>query len=351
MLCIPLFACERYNRQVRIEFFDIMPGEEEALRSHLSAEHDVRFHEEALSEKNAPTNADIISVFVKSEVNRAVIDRMPGLKLISTRSMGYDHLDISYARSKGIRVVNVTTYASHPVAEFTFALLLNVTRRIYHAYNQLREGMNFDIRGLKGFNLYGKTLGVVGTGRIGRNVAAIARGFGMNVVAFDAHPDNALAAELGFTYATLNDLVAAADIVSLHLPFTEETRHLFDATLFATFKKGSIFINTARGELVDTHALVAALRDGTLWGAGLDVLEAERQLHEEIAEVAADADGIDYRLLTANHVLIDMPNVIVTPHIAFETEEAMQEITRSTGASITAFIAGTDQPYLDARHP
>ncbi len=310
--------------------------------------HDVQFFDEKLTPEaiDKAAGADVISVFVNSEIRAPLIDRLPDLKLIATRSMGYDHIDVEYARGKGIPVVNVTTYAAHPVAEFTFALLLCVTRRIYHAYNQLREGTDYDIRGLGGFNLFGKTIGVAGTGRIGRNVVTIARGFGMNVIAFDAAPDAAFAAEQGFEYVPLDQLVSQSDIISVHVPYNKETHHLFNAEMFAQMKKGVILINTARGEIIDTHALVAALQDGTIWGAGLDVLEEERAFKEERAAVAGNKEGIDYRLLTANHILIDMPNVIVTPHIAFETAEAMQEIRRVTAKAITDFINGTEQKFL-----
>jgi D-lactate dehydrogenase len=240
----------------------------------------------------------------------------------------------------------VTTYASHPVAEFTFALLLCVMRRIYHAYNQLREGTSFDQRNLSGFNLFGKTIGIVGTGRIGRNVAAIAQGFGMRVLAFDAKPDQALATQEGFTYIGLDDLMAQADVISLHVPYLKETHHLIDADRFRKVKKGAVLINTARGEVVDTHALVAALRDGTLWGAGLDVLEEERALKDEADMIARGTADVDYELLTANHVLIDMPNVIVTPHIAYETAEAMAEISRVTAETISNFLTGKEQKYV-----
>lgn len=333
---------------MHIAFYEIMPGEEAALTALLPEGHTAVFYEDKLTEENADTasDADVISVFVKSELRAPLINKLPTLKLIATRSMGYDHIDVEYARSKDIRVVNVTTYASHPVAEFTFALLLTVTRRIYHGYAQLRDGTSFDIRGLKGFNLFGKTLGVAGTGRIGRNVVTIAKGFGMNVLAFDAFPDDAFAAEQGFSYVPLEQLVAESDFISLHVPYNKETHHLLNTEMFGRMKKGVILVNTARGEIIDTHALVAALRDGTVWGAGLDVLEAERQFHEEGAEIAGDAHGVNYQLLTANHVLIDLPNVIVTPHIAFETTEAMREITRSTAESITNFVAGRDQKYL-----
>jgi D-lactate dehydrogenase len=333
---------------MKIFFFEVMPGEQQRLMAQLPAGHDVRFFAEKLTldTRLLAESADIISVFVNSEIRAPLIDKLAGVKLIATRSMGFDHIDVEYARTKGIHVVNVTTYAAHPVAEFTFALLLCVTRRIYPAYNQLREGTDYDIKGLGGFNLFGKTLGVAGTGRIGRNVVTIGRGFGMNVIAFDAMSDDAFAKEQHVQYVPLDQLVAQSDVISIHVPYSRDTHHLFNAELFAKVKKGAVLINTARGEIIDTHALVAALQDGTLWGAGLDVLEEERAFKEERGAVAAEKSDVDYRLLTANHILIDMPNVVVTPHIAFETAEAMQEIERATATSITDFINGTEQKFL-----
>ena len=333
---------------MKIVFFETMPGEKESLTALLPPGHEVLFREEALTRDsvNLADGADIISVFITSNLHQEVLDELSSVKLITTRSMGFDHIDVPYATSKKIRVTNVTTYASHPVAEFTFALLLTVTRHIYHAYNQLREGTNFDIRGLKGSTVFGKTLGVVGTGRIGRNVATIAKGFGMNVALFDVKPDPALATQLSAPYLPLEQLVAQSDFISLHVPYTKATHHLFDARMFSKIKEGAVLINTARGEIIDTHALIAALRDGTVKAAGLDVLEAERQLHNEAAQAAANTPDIDYALIAANHVLIDLPNVIVTPHIAFETEEAMHEISRVTAQAIGMFIAGQEQTYL-----
>lgn len=333
---------------MKIVFFETMAGEREAISAQLPPGHDATFVTEKLSDEtiSLAADADVISIFVKSELRQPLLDKLPHLKLIATRSMGYDHIDTEYANQKGIKVGNVTTYAAHPVAEFTFALLLGVMRRIYHAYDQLREGTDFDQRGLSGFNLFGKTIGVAGTGRIGRNVVTIAKGFGMHVLAYDPKPDEQFAAQQGFQYVPLDELVTQSDIITLHVPYLKETHHLIDAEKFSKMKKGVVLINTARGEIVDTHALVAALRDGTVWGAGLDVLEEERALKEEADLVAHGKTDVDYELLTANHVLIDMPNVIVTPHVAFETAEAMQEISRVTAQTISNFIAGKEQVYV-----
>lgn len=330
---------------MHIVFFDTMPGEQEAFRASLPSHLTVEFYEQSLSQDtlNYAVAADIVSVFRKSTLSKQILDQLPELKLITTRSMGFDHIDLRAATANGIRVTNVTTYAARPVAEFTFALLLSVTRHITQANNQLREGTDPDIPGLTGVNLFGKTIGILGTGRIGRTVATIAHGFGMNVLGYDAHPDKALAAQHDFHYESLEHLITQSDIISVHVPSTPETHHLINAAVLARMKKGVIIINTARGEIIDTHALVAALRNGTVGGAGLDVLEAEQQLraYDDASELP-----IDHQLAAAHRVLIDMPNVIVTPHIAFETVEALQEITRATAESINNFIAGIEQTYL-----
>jgi D-lactate dehydrogenase len=333
---------------MKIVFFETMPGERESLMAQLPPGHDIQFLEEKLAPDTADkaTGAEIVSVFVKSEVTASVIDQLPDLKLITTRSMGYDHIDIEHAKAKDIKVGNVQTYASHPVAEFTYALLMCVSRKIYQGYNQLREGTDFDQRGLTGFNLFGKTLGVAGTGRIGKNVVAIAKGFGLNILAFDTFPDQEFADAQGFQYVSLEELASKSDIITIHVPYTKETHHLIDAKMFARMKKGVVIINTARGEIIDTHALIAALRDGTVAGAGLDVLEEERNLKEEVEVMVTRKPDVDYELLTANHILIDMPNVVVTPHVAFETVEAMREIERVTAETISSFLMGKEQKYL-----
>jgi D-lactate dehydrogenase len=333
---------------MRIAIFEVMPGEREALSTHLPAGHDIEYFEEPLTPDSVAhaRDADIVSVFVKSELTRSVLDQLPQLKLIATRSMGYDHIDVEHARAKNIRVANVTTYAAHPVAEFAFALLLAVMRRVYPAAHQLREGNVFDIRNLGGFNLYDKTMGVMGTGRIGRQVATIARGFGMHVIAYDPHPDVHLAATTGFAYVDPDELYAKSDVISLHMPSTPETHHFVSDAAFGRMRKGVVIINTARGEVLDTHALVTALKNGTVWGAGLDVLEEERAFKEETDLLIRDKEGVNYEVLTANHILVDMPNVLVTPHIAFQTAEAMHEIIRVTSQTIATFIAGKEQPYL-----
>lgn len=336
--------------RMKIVFFETMPTERESFEKLLPEGHDVVFVEGKLCLDDEMIShahdADIISVFVNCDVSKEVIDRLPNVKLITTRSMGYDHIDIAHAKTKDIKIANVTTYAAHPVAEFTFALMLSITRKVYDAYDQLREGTDFDIRSLQGITLFEKTLGVLGTGRIGRQVIAIANGFGMNILAFDAFPNEEFAKEASFSYAPLEDVLSQADIVTVHVPYLKDTHHLMNTEAFMRMKKGSYLINTARGEIVDSKALLAALNDGTLAGVGLDVLEQERALKEETDVVLTDRPNVDHELNTTNHILIDHPNVIVTPHIAFSTKAALAEIERVTAETISNFISGTEQEYL-----
>jgi len=330
---------------MKIVLFEITPEDKEYL-SPLLTGLDATFHEEKLTEKNIDLakDADIISVFVNSEVRKEIIEQLPNLKLIVTASTGFDHIDIDFAKQKNIPVANVPAYGSQTVAEFTFALLLTLSRRVYWGYHQLREGTSFDLSQLEGFDLEGKTLGVLGTGKIGQNVVRIAKGFAMNVIATDPFPKPELAKQFGFEYVSLDELLAKADIITVHVPYLPDTHHLINSTNLAKVKKGAILINTARGEIVETEALLAALNDGRIKAAALDVLEGERDLKEERVIMAGTDPKIErmenMRKLVEDHVLIDLPNVVVTPHMAFFTREAIGRIMQTTADNIKNFIAG-----------
>lgn len=334
---------EVYNGSVmKIVFFEVPKDEQEVITQFLKG-NEVKILEAPLSSSNVSEagDAEAISTFIKSQVTKDLIDAMPSLRLINTRSTGFDHIDVAHAKAKNIQVSNVPSYGSRTVAEFTFALILGLSRKIFPAYHQIREGSNFSIQGLEGFDLQGKTLGVIGTGKIGRNVVTIAKAFAMDVLAHDPNPDEAFAKEHGIVYVPLERLVSESEIITLHVPYRSETRHLINADTFKKMRKGAYLINTARGELVDTQALLAALKDGTVAGAGLDVLEGERDLAEEAAIVGnPEQHNEQIRTLLQNHVLIDLPNVIITPHIAFFTLEARLEILKTTVATIADFING-----------
>jgi D-lactate dehydrogenase len=306
-------------------------------------------HKEKLSPENISLakDADIVSVFVGSEMKREIIDELPNLKLVVTRSTGYDHIDVDYAREKGIKVSNIPAYGSHTVAEFAFALILSLSRKVYPAYNKLRDGSSFNVEEFQGFDLFGKTLGVIGMGKIGKNMINIARGFGMNTVAYDVKPDMKFAEDTCTKCVSLEEVLAGADIVSLHTILNESTRHLINKQNIYKMKKGAYLINTSRGEVVETEALLDAVTSGHLAGAGLDVLEAERQLMDDIQHRGVREDKFkDFKILYENHLLVSVPQVIVTPHIAFFTKEAEMEILNTAAKNILSFIEGSPQNVL-----
>lgn len=282
---------------------------------------------------------EVLLPFIRSEVGEAEMSRMPGLKLISTRSTGYDHIDLEAAAGRGVVVANVPNYGENTVAEHAFALILSLSRKVYRAYARTRRG-DYALEGLRGFDLYGKTLGVVGAGAIGLHVIRIAKGFGMEVVVFDVNQNRLLADVLGFRYADLDELLSTSDVVTLHAPAIPTTHHLIGWEAIPKMKRGAILINTARGSLVDTEALAWALDEGILAGAGLDVLESEEFLaHEDELLHQSDAEE-KLRLLARNHALQRHPNVVITPHIAFNSEEALRRILDTTIENVRSFLAG-----------
>ncbi|MFA6300775.1 MAG: NAD(P)-dependent oxidoreductase [Candidatus Paceibacterota bacterium] len=331
---------------MKIAFFEI-PKIEQSLFSQSFGDADISFYEEKLNEETALKikDAEIISVFINSVISKNIIDSLPILKFITTRSTGFEHIDLEYCAVKGIKVSNVPAYGPHTVAEFAFSLILNLSRNVINANNHLRDTMDFNFySSLKGFDLFGKTLGVIGTGKIGKNAIKIARGFGMNVVAYDTFPDAVFAKENNFTYKSLLEVLGEADIVTIHAPYTKENHHLINRDNISKMKKGIYLINTARGALVDTEALIWGIKEGIIARAGLDVLEGERDLkiQKEITG-SGNSSQIDYKIIVEDQVLIDMPEVIVTPHIAFYSKEAEGEITKTTIENINGFVSGNLQ--------
>ncbi len=285
---------------------------------------------------------DVLSIFVNSRLTAAMIDSMPNLKHIALRSTGYDHVDVAHAHTRGIVVSYVPHYGSQTVAEHTFALILTLSRKIHAMHGLLRTTGEMDVVAHEGFDLAGKTIGVVGTGAIGKRVCEIAHGFRMKIVAFDLYPDEAFAKQYDITYLPLTDVLAAADIVTLHVPATAENYHLLNEESLTHLKQGAYIINTARGSLIDTVALIHALKSGQAGGAGLDVYEGEEYLKDELKLVDSreELNMQIWRAFAAEHELLDMQNVIMTPHMAFNTKEAKREITETTLENITSWQAG-----------
>ena len=303
---------------------------------------EITFHNGSLASfpELADQEAEVLCTFIESKIGEDELKRFPALKLIATRSTGFDHIDLAAATTRGVAVTNVPYYGENTVAEFAFALLLALSRRIIDADERVRAG-TFSPSGLRGFDLAGKTLGVIGTGHIGAHVIRMANGFGMRVLGYETHPDPARAKELNFTYSTLPELLMQSDIVTLHVPYNEHTHHLLNKENLAQMKKGSYLINTARGAVVETDALVEALKNGMLAGAALDVLEEEGELNDEAALLTAPHPNAELlKTMLENHYLIEHPRVIVTPHLAFNTQEAVERILNTTIENIRAFAAG-----------
>ena len=282
--------------------------------------------------------AEILSVFVGSYVDASVYNKFPNLKYVTTRSTGFDHIDIEEAKKRGIQVSNVPAYGSVTVAEFAMALLLAVSRKIFPAYDQILEQGNFEKEGLRGFDLNGKTLGVVGTGKIGQHMISIAKGFGMKVLAYDINKDEKFAQEKEFEYVDLDDLLTQADVISLHLPYNPHTHHIINKEAFDKMKEGVVIVNTSRGGVMETEALVEALKNGRVLGAGLDVLESEIYMGKEL-DLLKDENSSEEDVDTVlhNQYLIEHPNVVITPHNAFNTQEAIERIFDTTIENVKSF--------------
>jgi D-lactate dehydrogenase len=272
----------------------------------------------------------VVCAFVNDTLDAAVLSQLAagGTRMVALRSAGFNHVDLTAAQSLGLTVARVPAYSPHAVAEHTIALILALNRRIYRAYARVRDG-NFSLDGLLGFDMAGRTAGVVGTGRIGTVVARILRAFGCEVVAYDVAPSDECRA-LGVRYVTLEELWSASDIVTLHAPLTPDTRHIVDARALARMKPGVMIVNTSRGALVDTQALIDGLKDGTIGHLGLDVYEEEETLFFQDLSSHVIKDDVFARLLT-------FPNVLVTAHQGFFTAEALRAIAGTTLDNITAF--------------
>ena len=322
-----------------IAFFEITTKEKTYLRKKFDKNFEIKFFTEELDENNAEliSSADIISPFIYSNINSKVINKAKKLKLISTRSTGFNHIDIKAAKNKGISVANVPYYGENTVAEHTFALILALSRNLHKAY--LRTIRNdFDLKGLQGFDLKGKTLGVIGAGSIGVHVIKIARGFGMNVIVTDTNHNHILAELLEFKYEPLEVLLKKSDIITLHCPYNKHTHHLINMSNIKLIKKGTLFINTARSGLIEPKALYYAVEKNILGGIGLDVFEGEELLKEENQMLTKNVSVDHLESLLKRNILLRKENVIITPHMAFDSLEAVERIMDTTVDNIKSYL-------------
>lgn len=313
---------------------------------------DLRYHEGTVEEIGAEERAQmvVLSCFIRSQVDREFLEQCPSLKLIATRSTGFDHIDLAACAERGVLLCNVPQYGENTVAEHTFGLILALSRNIYAAVDRMKRG-NVAIEGLLGFDLYGKTLGVVGAGKIGLHVIRIGRALNMRVLAFDVQPQSLLAEVLGFDYCSLDELLQNADVVSLHVPLNVHTQHLLNAERLGMMKEGAILVNTSRGAVVDSSAVLNRLNEGKLAGAALDVLEGEQVISEDWVLSQESAEGAldKLRLAVEAYQLMHHPKVLVTPHIAFYSREALQRILRTTIDNLVGFAAGEPRNTVQPR--
>jgi D-lactate dehydrogenase len=331
---------------MKLVYFGQEAWEEAHIRERLPG-LDIVFKLGVVQDNAGDAEAEILCTFVNGRVDAPVFDAYPKLKLIATRSTGFDHIDLVEAKKRGVAVASVPSYGVNTVAEFAFALILALSRRVCEAHERVAESGSFSQANLTGFDLQGKTIGVVGGGHIGFYTIKIANGFGMRAVVFDTHRDEALAKENNFTYATLEELLAQSDIITLHVPYNEHTHHLINLQNISLIKKGAYLINTARGAVVETEAIIAALKNGTLAGAGLDVLEEEGDMNDELRLLTgAHPKEEELKVVLENHYLMTHPRVIITPHIAFDTGEAIRRILDTTIENIVAFEKGESKNIL-----
>ena len=305
------------------------------------------FTNDALNRHNAENyrDAEIISIFIYSKIDKEVIDKLPNLKLIITRSASYDHIDVEYARKKGIKVSHIPDYGNNTVAEFTFALILALARKLKPMIERLSKH-DFNRYGLMGIDLMGKTIGVIGTGRIGSHVVRIAHGFGMKILAYDRTKKEELIEKYGVEYVGLEDLLMRSDIITVHLPYTKSTRYLINRFNIKLTKRNAMLINVSRGEVVEIDGLVEALKEGRLaGGVAIDTIDTEEVELQEKELKKDEIPAVKFEKLMEKSYLLQEENVIISPHLAYYTRDASERILDTTVEEISRFVKNEPLKY------
>ncbi|NIA03978.1 MAG: hydroxyacid dehydrogenase [Nitrospiraceae bacterium] len=331
----------------KIVFVKVGGWEKEYVKSrfesdlgNLSQEYELKFVNKC---DDIDNDCEILSVFVDTTIKRELINQLNNLKFVALMSTGYNNVDLNACKERGIIVSNVPNYGEHTVAEYAFSLILSLSRNLRKTYNL--DYFNKELVSLKetneftGFDLFGKTIGVIGTGRIGRHVIEIARGFSMNVIAYDRFPNKEESKRLNYEYVSLEDLLKKSDIITIHVPLFKETFHLINESNINLIKKGAVLINTSRGEIIDTKSVLKAVSESRLYKVGLDVIEYENLLRKNIKDIK-DLSDDESKGLLYDYKLINLPNVIYTPHIAFNTKEAIMRILNATVDNIKSYFNG-----------
>ncbi len=294
------------------------------------------FSNETIDKVDIPDDIEILSTFIYSKITKDVIDSLPNLKLIATRSTGFDHIDVAYANAKGITVCNVPSYGEESVSEYTIMLMLALARRLRETIDNVEKGL-YKTSNLRGIELAGKTVGVIGTGRIGARTALLSKCFDMNVVCYDAKPNQTLL-DAGIKYVGFDELLSTSDFITLHVPYLPSTHHLINMDNIKLFKKGSFIVNTSRGKVVETESIIYGLKQKILAGAAIDTFESEEVVMEEHLLWDADLSAETLKKALEINYLLKHPNVIITPHNAYNTKEGLQRILSTTLENIMAFI-------------
>ncbi len=325
---------------MKIAIFETEKWEKKHLKKSELKKYNLIFYKQELNEDFIPDESneiEIISTFIYSKINKRVLDKFPSLKMIATRSTGYDHIDIRECKKRNIVISNVPYYGENTVAEHTFALILALSRKVHQAYIKTTKG-DFSIKGLQGFDLKGKTLGIIGAGKIGLHVIKIAKGFGMKVLAYDVVKNSFLEEILEFKYTDLDEVLKKSDIISIHTPYNKHTHHIINMNNIKIIKKGALLINTARGVCVDTNAIIYGLENNILSGVGLDAFEGEDLIKEDQALLYKDLPKDKLKTVLQNNILLRNERVVITPHIAFNSKEAIIRILDTTVKNIICFL-------------
>ncbi len=330
-------------KKLKCVFYGIPKDMQPYVRKKLRG-FSVSMKDEPLSDENIDAKTEVLGVFVDSPVSSKTISHLPKLKLIVTMSTGYDHVALTVAKRKNIPVCNVPSYGENTVAEHALSLILALSRKLFQSVKRVKEGV-YDYHGLRGFDIKGKTIGIIGAGHIGMHLVGMLQGFDATVIAYDPHPNKKFEKKYRFEYATLDRLIKTSDIISLHVPLLPATKYIINSKVLKKMKKGSYIVNTARGGLIDAEALVKALDDGTIAGAGLDVLEDEGLVEHHEQLFGAQNGERRMRINLMNNFLIDHPNTIITPHNAFNSTEAVMRIMDTTVENIKQYA--DDKPQND----
>lgn len=331
----------------KIAFFEVEDWEEQYIKEGLP-DQELVLTKETLTAQNIESykEVEIVSPFIYSTLSKDVLSQMPNLKCVVTRSTGFDHIDLAYCKEKGIVVSNVPSYGVHTVAEQTFGLMLALARKLVPSIERTRHG-DFSSEGLQGVDLCGKTLGVIGGGKIGTSVVTIAVGFGMHVLVYTRHDQTSDNPNVEYI-TDLNTILSRSDVLTLHLPLTPETKHIINLGNLNNIKKGAFLINTARGGLVETEAILQGLEQGIFAGVGLDVLEDEHDIKEERELLSTEfLKTCDLKTDLMEHILLNRGDVIVTPHNAFNTKEAVTEILETALKDIKGFLSNAPENVVE----